>query len=67
MSIRPCPRARHDAEPRGHGGSRTSVDFYPFDMGFLRRVATRIINDVKGGNRVVYDVTGKPPGTIEWE
>ena len=44
-----------------------TADFYPFDMGFLGRVATRIINEVKGVNRVVYDVTSKPPGTIEWE
>jgi GMP synthase (glutamine-hydrolysing) len=43
------------------------VDFYPFDMGFIGRVATRIIKEVKGVNRVVYDVTSKPPGTIEWE
>ena len=44
-----------------------TADFYAFDMGFLGRVATRIINEVKGVNRVVYDVTSKPPGTIEWE
>jgi GMP synthase (glutamine-hydrolysing) len=44
-----------------------TADFYPFDMGFLGRVATRIINEVKGINRVTYDVTSKPPGTIEWE
>jgi GMP synthase (glutamine-hydrolysing) len=44
-----------------------TADFYPFDMNFLGRVATRIINEVKGINRVTYDVTSKPPGTIEWE
>ena len=44
-----------------------TADFYGFDMGFLGRAATRIINEVKGINRVVYDVTSKPPGTIEWE
>jgi GMP synthase (glutamine-hydrolysing) len=44
-----------------------TADFYSFDMKFLGNVATRIINEVKGVNRVVYDVTSKPPGTIEWE
>ncbi len=44
-----------------------TADFYPFDAAFIGRVATRIINEVKGVNRVVYDVTSKPPGTIEWE
>ncbi len=44
-----------------------TADFYPFDMAFLGRAATRIINEVKGVSRVVYDVTSKPPGTIEWE
>ena len=44
-----------------------TADYYPFDHGFLGRVAGRIINEVRGINRVVYDVTSKPPGTIEWE
>jgi GMP synthase (glutamine-hydrolysing) len=44
-----------------------TADFYGFDMKFLGHVATRIINEAKGVNRVVYDVTSKPPGTIEWE
>jgi GMP synthase (glutamine-hydrolysing) len=44
-----------------------TADFYPFEMKFIGHVATRIINEVKGVNRVVYDVTSKPPGTIEWE
>ena len=44
-----------------------TADFYPFEPAFLGRVATRIVNEVKGINRVVYDFTSKPPGTIEWE
>ncbi len=44
-----------------------TADIYPFDAAFLSRVATRIVNEVKGINRVVYDYTSKPPGTIEWE
>jgi GMP synthase (glutamine-hydrolysing) len=44
-----------------------TADFYPFPHEVLGRVATRIINEVNGINRVVYDVTSKPPGTIEWE
>jgi GMP synthase (glutamine-hydrolysing) len=44
-----------------------TADFYPYDMAFLGKAATRIINEVQGINRVVYDVTSKPPGTIEWE
>lgn len=44
-----------------------TADFYPYDMEFLGRTATRIINEVRGINRVTYDVTSKPPGTIEWE
>jgi GMP synthase (glutamine-hydrolysing) len=44
-----------------------TADFFHYDMDFLGRTATRIINEVRGINRVVYDVTSKPPGTIEWE
>lgn len=44
-----------------------TADFYHYDMSFLGRAATRIINEVRGINRVVYDITSKPPGTIEWE
>jgi len=44
-----------------------TADFYPYEMEFLGRAATRIINEVPGINRVVYDITSKPPGTIEWE
>ena len=44
-----------------------TADVYPFDMGFLARVAGRIVNEVRGINRVTYDITSKPPGTIEWE
>jgi GMP synthase (glutamine-hydrolysing) len=44
-----------------------TADSFAFDHAFLSRVATRIINEVRGINRVVYDVTSKPPGTIEWE
>ncbi len=44
-----------------------TAESYPFDHAFLAATATRIINEVRGINRVVYDVTSKPPGTIEWE
>jgi GMP synthase (glutamine-hydrolysing) len=44
-----------------------TADFYPFTYEFLAGVSTRLVNEVKGINRVVYDITSKPPGTIEWE
>jgi type I restriction enzyme M protein len=57
----PGPRSRAVTSIDG-----MTADFYPFDTNFLGRAATRIINEVQGINRVVYDVTSKPPGTIEW-
>ncbi|MEM0949515.1 MAG: glutamine-hydrolyzing GMP synthase [Pseudomonadota bacterium] len=44
-----------------------TADYYPFSHDFLSETATRIINEVQGINRVTYDITSKPPGTIEWE
>ena len=44
-----------------------TADYYPFPHDFLGRTANRIVNEVRGINRVVYDITSKPPGTIEWE
>jgi GMP synthase (glutamine-hydrolysing) len=44
-----------------------TADYFHFDHEFLARCATRIINEVRGINRLVYDITSKPPGTIEWE
>ena len=44
-----------------------TADYYHFDHAFLSRVSNRITNEVKGINRIVYDITSKPPGTIEWE
>jgi len=44
-----------------------TADYYPFEHSILARVSVRIVNEVRGINRVVYDVTSKPPGTTEWE
>jgi GMP synthase (glutamine-hydrolysing) len=44
-----------------------TADYYPFTHEFLGETATRIINEVQGVNRITYDITSKPPGTIEWE
>jgi GMP synthase (glutamine-hydrolysing) len=44
-----------------------TADWFPADNQLLSRISNRIVNEVKGVNRVVYDITSKPPGTIEWE
>ena len=44
-----------------------TADYYDFSHDFLGHAARRIINEVRGIDRVVYDITSKPPGTIEWE
>jgi GMP synthase (glutamine-hydrolysing) len=43
------------------------ADSYPHDHAFLARTATRVVNEVKGIDWMCYDMTSKPPGTIEWE
>ena len=50
-----------------HSHHKVAEDSFPFSHDFLTQVSGRIINEVRGINRVVYDVTSKPPGTIEWE
>jgi GMP synthase (glutamine-hydrolysing) len=44
-----------------------TADWFNFPYDFMRALSNRITNEVRGVNRVVYDVTSKPPGTIEWE
>ena len=44
-----------------------TADWYPLPYEVLQRISTRVINSVRGVNRVVYDVSSKPPSTIEWE
>ena len=45
----------------------TTADYFSFPKAFLDKISNKIINNVKGINRVVYDISSKPPATIEWE
>ena len=55
----------HQALERGFAVAKPFGDSLPYDV--IERISTRLINEVPGVNRVAYDVTSKPPGTIEWE